>query len=150
MKTNDPSTARNAFSRIGPLGVLLSHGIVLCVLYLVLTIFVPSLKFHYNLMDVVSTPVFDRIALVSDYFVYYSFLSILILVADAAIIVLMAKFGSPWLPIYSHVVHSCLALIIFMSFSMMLQPLLLDDANRFHAKTAMIAAPLPQSGESTE
>ena len=150
MKTNDPSIARNAFSRIGPLGVLISHGIVLGVLYLVLTIFVPSLKFHYNLMDVLSTPVFDRIALVSDYVVYYSLISILLLVADAAIILLMAKFGSPWLPFYSHAMHSCLALVIFLSIAMMLQPLFLDDAKRFHAKTALIAAPLPQSGELTK
>ena len=93
---------------------------------------------------------FDRIALVSDYVVYYSLISILLLVADAAIILLMAKFGSPWLPFYSHAMHSCLALVIFLSIAMMLQPLFLDDAKRFHAKTALIAAPLPQSGELTK
>ena len=135
MRMNDPSNARNAFSPIGPLGVMLSHGIVLFVFYLVLTNFVSSLKFHYNLMDVVSTPVSARIALISDCVISYSLISILIVIADAVIILLMAKLGSPWLPIYSHVVHSSLAIMIFLSIAMMLQPLFLDDAKRFHAKT---------------
>lgn len=130
MTRSDISTVRKMITWIGPFGVFLSHVIAFCVLYLVLTIFVPSLKLHYEIDNVAITPVFARINVISEHVIYYSLISILVIFADAVIIALISRSASRWLSAYSHTMHSCLVLLLLVTFASMMHPLFWDDARK--------------------
>lgn len=135
---------------IGPFGMFMSHLIAFCVLYLTLTHFVPSLKFHYATNGVTHTPFFNRIELVSDIFVHYSLVSMGLILANALIIVLVSNYMPRWISTYSHTVHSCLAVVLLLSFSWMLNPLFSNNLPNGTAEVPITTASIDKTTNSSK
>lgn len=150
MTPSDISTVRKLTTWIGPFGMFLSHGIAFCVLYLVLTTFVQSLKFHYEIDNIALTPVFARIEVISEYVLCYSLISIVVIFADALIISMIAKYGPRWLSAYSHTVHSCLIVMLLVTFASMMHPLFWDDARKANVGVALNTNRFDQTAETSK
>ena len=135
---------------LGLFGIFTSHLIAFCVLYLALTRFVPSLKLHYATGGITPTPIFSRLEVYSDIFVQYSLITLGLIFANAIIIVLLSKYLPCWLSMYSHVVHSCIAVMLLLSFSWMLNPLFSIGIVKANASIPVPSSPNGLTDESTK
>jgi hypothetical protein len=136
MSTTIASPAKKPSTWLASVGVLISHMIVIGILYVVLTTFVATFAFHYEMEKIVSTPEFDRIMAVSAYVMNYYAVAFLI-VFDVAFIMMISRWSPRWLTTYSHIFHSSLVLVLFLSFAWMIHPMAWDDARRANAKVAI-------------
>jgi len=84
-------------------------------------------------MGCLTHPIFTRIETISNQFVQYALISTALIFADALIIVMITKNVPRWLSAYSNAVHASLAIMIFLSFSWMMNPLFSDDKQKMNA-----------------
>lgn len=127
----------------GPLAILAVHAMALGLLFLLVVFVGHSFVDHYAAIGLASTPRFDAVQAVADFFAKYSIAVVVVMIVDVVIIRRLARMPARWLSAYSHTYLAAIVFVMFIAFTWMINPMVWKAPNPVVAPANQVAASLP-------
>ncbi|MCC7337155.1 MAG: hypothetical protein IT422_18850 [Pirellulaceae bacterium] len=127
----------------GPIAILAVHAMALGLLYLLIVFVGHSFVDHYAAIGVGSTPRFDAVKSVADFFAKYSMAVVAVVIVDAVIIRRLARMPARCLSAYSHTYLAAIVFVMFISFTWMINPMVWNAPNLAVPAANQAVASLP-------